>query len=117
VAGQTTAVAYNECGIEKYEYMATLDSRTSAKCSGLDGKIFDLKDKEVGVNYPPAHPHCRSSVACVIDGLVRENLTRAARDANGKSVYVPRDMKYNSWVAWQKDGAPADVKGWMNQHK
>jgi SPP1 gp7 family putative phage head morphogenesis protein len=112
VANQTTAVAYEECGIERYEYMATLDSRTSEKCSGLDGKIFEVSEKEVGVNWPPAHPHCRSSVAPVIDGLTREGLTRAARDANGKTVYVPRDMKYQEWKAWQKDGAPADVNAW-----
>ena len=117
VAGQTTAVAYDECGIERYEYMATLDSRTSEKCSGLDGKIFEMSEKEVGVNWPPLHQHCRSSTSPRIDGLTREGLQRAARDANGKSVYVPRSMKYNSWVAWQKDGAPSDVKGWMNQHK
>ena len=117
VAGQTTAVAYDECGIEKYEYIATLDSRTSEKCSGLDGKIFEMSEKEVGVNYPPAHPHCRSSVAPVIDGLTREGLTRAARDANGKSVYVPRDMKYQEWKRWQDAGAPGDIKAWRNQHK
>ncbi|MDD4280375.1 MAG: minor capsid protein [Candidatus Sumerlaeales bacterium] len=116
VAGQTTAVAYDECGIEKYEYMATLDSRTSEKCSGLDGKIFEVSEKEVGVNYPPAHPHCRSSVAPVIDGLTREGLTRAARDKDGKSVYVPRGMRYNSWLAWQKDGAPPNVADWMKSH-
>jgi SPP1 gp7 family putative phage head morphogenesis protein len=117
VANQTTAVAYEECGIERYEYMATLDSRTSEKCSGLDGKIFEMSEKEAGVNWPPLHPFCRSSVACVIDGLVRENLTRAARDANGKSIYIPRSMKYNSWVAWQKDGAPPDVKAWRESRK
>ena len=117
VANQTTAIAYEECGIEKYEYMATLDSRTSQKCGDLDGQIFEMSEKEVGVNYPPAHPHCRSSVAPVIDGLTREGLTRAARDANGKSVYVPRDMKYQEWKRWQDAGAPGDIKAWRNQHK
>lgn len=112
VANQTTATAYEECGIERYEYIATLDSRTSEKCGNLDGQIIDLDKKEVGVNWPPLHPHCRSSVAPVIDGLTREGLTRAARDANGKSVYVPRDMKYQEWQAWQKEGAPSDVKAW-----
>ena len=111
VANQTTAVAYEECGIERYEYIATLDSRTSEKCGNLDGQIIDLDKKEVGVNYPPTHPHCRSSVAPVIDGLTREGLTRAARDANGKTVYVPRDMKYQEWQAWQKDGCP-DIGEW-----
>ena len=111
VANQTTATAYEECGIERYEYMATLDSRTSEKCGNLDGQIFDLDKKEVGVNYPPAHPHCRSSVAPVIDGLTREGLTRAARDKEGKSAYVPRDMNYNEWKAWQDAGCP-DIKEW-----
>ena len=116
VANQTTAVAYEECGIERYEYMATLDSRTSEKCSGLDGKIFEVSEKEVGVNYPPLHPHCRSSVAPVIDGLTREGLTRAARDANGKTVYVPRDMSFSVWKKWQQAGAPPNVADWMKSH-
>ncbi len=111
VAGQTTAVAYEECGIERYEYMATLDNRTSTVCAGLDGQIFNLEDKEVGVNWPPLHPMCRSSISPRIDGLTREGLQRAARDANGKSVYVPRDMRYNSWLAWQKAGCP-DIASW-----
>jgi SPP1 gp7 family putative phage head morphogenesis protein len=111
VANQTTAIAYEECEIEKYEFMATLDSRTSQKCSDNDGKIFDMADKKVGVNFPPLHPFCRSSVACVIDGLTRDNLTRAARDKNGKSVYVPRDMDYAEWKRWQDAGCP-DVGEW-----
>lgn len=115
VAGQTTAVAYDECEIEKYEFMATLDNRTSSICAQLDGKIFNTADKEVGVNWPPLHPMCRSQISPRIDGLTRENLTRAARDANGKSIYIPRSMKYNSWVAWQKDGAPADVQAWLDK--
>jgi SPP1 gp7 family putative phage head morphogenesis protein len=93
------------------------DSIIVHNCQNLDGKIFEVSKKEVGVNYPPAHPHCRSSVAPVIDGLVREGLTRSARDANGKSVYVPRDMKYQEWKAWQDAGAPGDIKAWRNQHK
>ena len=51
-------------------------------------------------------------MAPVIDGLTREGLTRSARDANGKTVYVPRDMKYQEWKRWQDDGAPADVAAW-----
>jgi SPP1 gp7 family putative phage head morphogenesis protein len=116
VAGQTTAVAYEECGIERYEFMATLDNRTSAMCADKDGQIFDMADKEVGINWPPLHPHCRSSVAPVIDGLTREGLTRAARDENGKSVYVPRSMTYQQWAAWQKDGAPHNVTEWMKNN-
>lgn len=85
-------------------------------CQDLDGKIFSMDEKETGVNFPPLHPHCRSQTCPTIDGLTREGLTRAARDANGKSVYVPRSMTYQQWAAWQKDGAPPNVTEWMKNN-
>ena len=39
------------------------------------------------------------------------------RDENGKSVYVPRDMKYQEWKAWQEDGAPSDIEAWRESIK
>lgn len=33
-----------ELGVEKYEYLATLDSRTSEICQDMDGKIFKLSE-------------------------------------------------------------------------
>lgn len=54
--GEATAKAYDELGVEKYQFIATLDKRTSEICQSLDGKIFDLKDRVVGVNAPPLHP-------------------------------------------------------------
>lgn len=64
------------------------------------------------MNYPPLHPHCRSSTSPVIDGLVREGLQRRGRDADGKGVLLPRDMNYAEWKRWQEEGAPADVVAW-----
>lgn len=57
---------YLEAGIEEYEYCAFLDGRTSEVCRGLDGKVFKMADAKVGVNYPPLHPNCRSTVLAVI---------------------------------------------------
>ena len=51
--------AYEEAGVEEYEYMATLEARTCAVCGDLDGKHFKMEDAETGVNYPPIHPNCR----------------------------------------------------------
>lgn len=53
---ESSARAYKECKVEKYQYLATLDNRTSKVCQSLDLKVFDLKDRVVGVNAPPLHP-------------------------------------------------------------
>ena len=55
-SNQGTAMAYKEAEIERYRYLATLDMRTSAVCGSLDGKVFELNNATVGVNYPPMHP-------------------------------------------------------------
>ena len=55
---QATLDGYKEAGIEKYEFSATLDSRTSQICSELHGEVFEIKKIAVGLNYPPMHPRC-----------------------------------------------------------
>lgn len=54
--GEATAKAYEEMNVGKYQFLATLDNRTSEICQKLDGKVFNLKDRVVGVNAPPLHP-------------------------------------------------------------
>ena len=63
VTNEARALSYKQNDTEKYEYVATLDLLTSEICRELDGRIFDVKDKKVGINYPPMHPHCRSTTA------------------------------------------------------
>ena len=57
---------YKEAGISEYKYAAYLDKRTSEVCKNLNGKIFNMADAQVGVNFPPLHPNCRSTVLAVI---------------------------------------------------
>ena len=64
---QATLASYIEAGIEKYEFIAVLDSRTSQICSELHGEIFEIKNVAVGLNYPPMHPRCRSTTKPIID--------------------------------------------------
>ena len=98
---------YREAEIEEYEFLATLDLRTSAACRELDGKKFPLAKAQPGKNCPPMHPYCRSTVVPIIDtpGLARME-KRAARDTEtGKSVQIG-DMSYEEWKEWQKSGNP-----------
>ena len=67
IQNQSTYDKYKEAGIEKYEFLAELDDRTSDICRATHGKIFRMSDATVGVNYPPLHPNCRSTVLAVLD--------------------------------------------------
>lgn len=64
---QTTKLSYEEAEIEEYEFLAEIDSRTSEICKKLNEEKFKVKDARAGVNYPPMHPHCRSTTVAVLD--------------------------------------------------
>lgn len=92
---QASLQAYQECGIEKYEFLATLDHKTSPPCQELDGKRFYIKDAVPGKNYPPMHPNCRSTTVAAFDD---DKVTkRLAKDESGKYYKVPSDMTYPEW--------------------
>lgn len=61
ILSEATHRAYKECNVEKYVYLATLDLKTSDICRKLDRKVFDEKDRKIGLNCNPMHPHCRST--------------------------------------------------------
>ena len=92
---QATAALYEDVGVERYKYLATLDLRTSPMCREMDGKVIAYADKVDGVNYPPLHPRCRSTTVPVI--YEDDVGTRVARDKDGKTYKVPDDMTYKEW--------------------
>ncbi len=49
---------FSDLGVEKYEIVATLDSRTSETCRHLDGKVIPMADYKPGVTAPPFHVYC-----------------------------------------------------------
>ena len=83
---QATLDGYKEAGIEKYEFSATLDSRTSQICSELHGEVFEIKKIAVGLNYPPMHPRCRSTTIPIVD---YENLIKQGREEIGEKELTP----------------------------
>lgn len=88
--------AFNDLDVEQYEIVATLDSRTSNICQELDGKVFNMKDFEAGVTAPPFHVWCRTTTVPYFDDEFNIG-ERAARDEDGKTYYVPSNMKYKDW--------------------
>lgn len=84
--------------VSKYQIISTLDSRTSKICRKMDGKIFNLKDKQIGVNAPPFHANCRSTDAPYFDEQDLGDRMRKSRKKNGENTFVPATTKYSTWV-------------------
>ena len=92
--GEATAKAYEELEVEMYQYSSALDKRTCESCGALDGEIFKLVDRTVGVNASPLHPMCR----CTELPYIEDNIsTRFARDEKGKGIEIPSSMTYKEW--------------------
>jgi len=88
--------------VERYQFLATLDDRTTDICADLDLEIFDLSDKKIGINYPPLHSNCRSTTVDYfepdeIDALFAQK-QRASRDEYGRGyVLVDANLNYKDW--------------------
>jgi len=92
-----TVESYKEMGIEKFQFIATLDMRTSDICRSMDKRIFSMKSAKVGENVPPLHPWCRSTITPYLGKEYKVN-ERIARDpSNDKNYYVQGDMTYANW--------------------
>ena len=93
--------SYKAMGIDKYKFIATLDSRTSEICAHMDGKIIEVDKGAVGVNIPPLHPNCRSTIAPYLgkdlDALVN---ARAYHDPDTDKTEYCDNMTYDEWRKW-----------------
>ena len=84
--------AANQDVTSRYEYVATLDSKTTALCGSLDGKTFRYGEGPM----PPQHFNCRSTTVPVIDD---EDLRRKYPDTRPSSVgRVSQDESYPDWL-------------------
>ena len=85
-----------DLGCEKYEVIATLDDRTSSICRSMDGKVFNMKDYQVGVTASPFHSNCRSVTAPYYDKIEGDTNLRASRTEDDDYELV--DVKdYQDW--------------------
>lgn len=100
-ASEAQEKCFKELNVEQFEIVATLDSHTSQICQDLDGLVFPMASYQPGVTAPPFHPWCRTTTVPYFEDNYGE---RAARGADGKTYYVPSDMKYAEWKKSFADG-------------
>ena len=108
--------------IKGYQWVSTLDKRTSDICQDRDGKVWYYTDKDVqtgepllpGEVYPPAHANCRSTTVPLTRtweelGIKAEDISPSTRASmNGQ---VPASTTYYQWLGRQSAATQREVLG------
>lgn len=98
VAESATLKAYQESGVERYEYMATLESHTCEICRALDGKVYEVKKQIAGENYPLIHPSCRCTTGPWIPEVQTMNNERWSRNPETGKVEMVNNVSFGEWA-------------------
>ncbi len=96
VANMGMQDSYKRAGVQKYQVLATLDSRTSDICQEMDGYVGELSKAVPGVNYPPFHPNCRTTTVPYFDD--EEDEERIMRNEEGANEF-DENMSYEQWLS------------------
>lgn len=91
---------------EQYEYSVVEDGHACPICTALNGKVFNIKDRVPGVNFPPMHPWCRCTFKIHVDDWSewlksQSNKTRAQKvierlsSGDGKGLTLITDSAIN----------------------
>lgn len=82
--------------VKGYRFRAVLDRRTSKTCQKHDGNFILKEDVKPGINFPPLHPNCRSTVTTVLfsENERKDIVQRYTKNNSNQWVPVPPGMKY-----------------------
>lgn len=98
VVSEATYKGYKDSKVvNKYQILATLDNRTSEVCKREDGEVYLLSEKQLGVNFPPFHVNCRTTVVPYFDEADLNEATRIARDSSGANYKVTASITFEDW--------------------
>jgi len=88
--------AYKRMGFTHFQFLATLDSRTSEICQEMDNKIFEVNKGVPGDNIPPLHPNCRSTIVPYFKDFEAD--TRLYRDPGTSKNKFTYNIPYAKWA-------------------
>ena len=95
---EADAMAYEEMDVDKYVFLATLDTRTSTICKKYDNKVILLAERKVGINFPPLHPNCRSKTRAYMGEEIEKTLKRRARNPVTGENEIVGNISYEEWA-------------------
>ncbi|MGM0174100.1 polymorphic toxin type 50 domain-containing protein [Enterococcus sp. DIV0800] len=116
VINNATVQRFRDAGLEKYQFWAHIDDDTTETCRNHHKKVYLIKDYQPGLNAPPLHYRCRSTVLPDDEELGMEDSwqdevakrNKEYADKKGKKKQTDKDEKfYQKFKNVLKDSAPS----------
>jgi len=121
IATQAREAVYrqNEQLFDGYQWVATLDGRTSLICASRDGTIYPRGDDPIRNPKPPAHFSCRSTIIPMIKeefGVFKPvDVKRPSKSTNAQGDVVKKPIdastNYEQWLRQQNQSFQQEVLG------
>lgn len=98
--------------LDGYEWVATLDSRTTFICMSRDGLIYPISNNDDRSPKPPAHFGCRSTIVPKVKkGMEIEGETFRPSDGSTGKRPVSGKLNYEQWLRKQSKEFQIEVLG------
>lgn len=86
---------------EEYKVSTAGDSKVCPICRAMSDKVFKIKDRVAGVNFPPFHPWCRCSFTIYVEDwddwmdkyIGDKNADQLIHEAKIKDLTITNDLK------------------------
>lgn len=98
VMAESTMQPFKE-DFTKYRTSPVLDGKTCSICRNMRREVFEISERQPGVNFPPFHPWCRDSWEIVVDdwdAWIDEYVRKHGGNPNAASnIQKPSDVRWN----------------------
>lgn len=97
IINRATIKRYKREGLKYYRILVVLDDRTTQICRRFaqEDKLYKLEDAQVGVNMPPFHYNCRSTIIPDEGELNGEEVEEMLEDVSDKTEGLFRNKDSN----------------------
>lgn len=116
VMAESTIQPFTE-DFEKYRLSTVGDGKVCAICRGVSEEIFDIADRQPGVNFPPLHPWCRCTFTIEVDDWDAWMEDYEKRHGNGEAQKVATRLGGENGMNLQLPGNVHKIKGMTPKNK
>lgn len=78
---------------EQYRLSTAADGKVCSICRGIAQEVFNISDRQPGINFPPLHPWCRCTFTIEIDDWDAWMETYENKHRNGQAQKVASRLK------------------------